>query len=145
MLDQAGGGGLAVRAGDPDQGQPLAGLLPVGRRQLAGPGRHRIGNHNHRIARTRGLGRRRRGTNHRRCGAGGQGLAPEPAAIHGPARQADKQAARSDSARITAHVAHLRVGQTGGHGHAGLTQKRMQQGMRQRAHRGGRSTGWAQF
>ena len=136
VLNQAGGGGLAVGAGNPDQGQVLAGLLPEGRRQLAGPGGHRIGNHNHRIARDRGFGRRRRWTDHRRRGTGGQGLGPEPAAIHGPARQADKQASRRNSARITAHVAHLRIGQAWGHGHAGLTEKRMQQGMRQRAHRG---------
>ena len=50
MLNQIGGGGFAIGAGDPDQSQPATGLRPKGSRQLSGPAGQRLRRYQHRIA-----------------------------------------------------------------------------------------------
>jgi hypothetical protein len=106
----------------PNQGELLAGLLPEGGRQPAGPGRHGLVHHHHRIVRAWWLGGGGRRADHRRRRTGGEGLGQNVPPSTAPARQADKQAALPDPARITAHIAHLGVRQPRGHGHPGLTQ-----------------------
>ena len=49
MLDQMGGGGFAIGAGDTDQGQSRAGLLPERRCQFSQLTGHRLAHHHHRL------------------------------------------------------------------------------------------------
>ena len=126
VLNQMGGGGLAVGAGHTDQLQTLAGVLPERRCQQAGPARHRFGHHQHRVAVGRGASLCGATADHRGHGTGLQGLRPEPATIHGGAGQANEQGAVPHPARIAADPAHLGIGQAGGNAQAGLTQQGMQ-------------------
>ena len=111
MLNQIGGGGFAIGAGDTDQLQLLAGLLPNSGSQGAGPGGQRFGHHQHRIGTCGGIGGGGGGADHRGGGAGCQHLAPEAAAINAAAGQAHEQGSRAKAARITADAADLRIRQ----------------------------------
>ena len=111
MLDQVGGGGFAVGAGDPDQGKASTGLGPERGRQKARPARQGFGTDQHRIAGTRRLGRRGRRSDHGRHSAGLQRLGPEATPIHLGPRQPHKQGAPAHPPRIAADAAHLPIGQ----------------------------------
>ena len=127
MLDQMGGGGLAVGAGHTDQAQPLAGVLPELSRQQTGPARHGITHHQHGIANGRGPRRRCRRANHHRHSAGRHRLWPEAAAIHHRAGQTHKQGALAHAPGIAAQTLHRTVLKGRRHRQAHLAQQGMEQ------------------
>ena len=130
MLNQIGGGGFAISAGDPNQGQPATGLGPEGSRQLSGPAGQRFRRYQHSIAWPRRLKGRRGLANHRSYRTGLQGLGPEAAPIHLGARQPHKQSAPPDAARVTADAAQLPVG----HAHRHLQTHLLQDWVEQLGH-----------
>ena len=127
MLNQIGGGGLAVGAGDADQTQLPARLVPEGGCQFAGRAGQIVRQHQHRICCGRwylaGSGRTDNGGGR----PGLQHLGPVGAAIHRGAAQAEEQITCLNPAGITAEARELRVGQSRRHRQARVMQQQMEQ------------------
>ena len=121
-----GGGGFAVGAGNPNQRQLIAGVIPKRGSQAASGRRHRIGHHQHRITRSRWflLGRIR--PDHRSGGPLLQGRTPKAAAIDALAGQAHEQGAGADAPGVAAEVRHHRVRQLLGNAQTGISDQEMQ-------------------
>ena len=125
VLNQMGGGGFAVGAGDPDQRQLIAGVIPKRGSQAASGRRHRISDHQHRITRSRWFLLGRIGPITAAvapcCRAARQKLPPSTRSPASP-----QTGCRGGCAGVAAEVRHHRVGQLLRNAQTGIPNQEMQ-------------------
>ena len=126
VLDQMGGGGLAVGACDPDQRHPSAGMVPERSRQIAHDPGDGVLNHHHRVASSRRVLACSSRSDHRRCSAALERLPPETATIHPLTRQTQKQGPSANRTGIAGDGRQRWIVQPLGDGQSHLLQKGMQ-------------------